>query len=542
MPHAVAAMTHEERRGAQIRAVTPIIGLEVHVELRTRSKMFAGAGNPAGPSDQTGHASHTGHATLAANTLLDPVVLALPGALPVMNRAAVELSVAVGLALGCQIAEVSRWDRKSYTYPDLPKGYQISQYDTPLCGPGAVELPLISEAGEPDWSRPGRRVRIARAHLEEDAGKLLHEAPGGAPLDHSIVDLNRAGTPLLEIVTEPDFTSAAEAVAFCRLLRWVCRFVGATEGVLQAGHMRFEPNINCELTLADGRTVRTPIVEVKNLNSFRAVHSAIEHEIAAQPERWRERGIVFGSGTKATYGWDDARGVTVPQREKEDAQDYRYFPDPDLPVVRLARGWIDGIASTLPELPAARLRRYQSEWGLAPPEALSLIEDRRDADLFDASVAEAVAAGLPGPAAARGAANLLLQHGVRIARERGLPGFADLGVTAAHAGAIVAMRERGEVGAAHAGKLLEQMSIEADAGLHPADIARREGWIAVRDSGQIAAWCDEVLAAFPAIVEQVRGGKTQAVGRLIGEVMKRSAGAADAAAVRAVLLERIGAG
>jgi len=309
---------------AEITQVTLRVGLEIHVELATRTKMFCRAPNVAHPE----------HFDAAPNSLIDPVVLGLPGALPVMNKAAVEMAMMVGMALGCEISPLSRWDRKSYFYPDLPKNYQISQYQLPLCFDGSVELPPITADGRIDYDAfagldakegtgergghavPGKRIGIIRAHLEEDAGKLLHEAPGGGPIDPpgSIADYNRAGTPLLEIVTQPDFSSADEVVVFCRLLRNICRFLGASEGVLQRGHMRFEPNINALLTLADGRTVATPIVEIKNLNSFKAVKGAIEYELREQPRRWHEDKIELRPGAKTTRGWDDTRGETFLQR------------------------------------------------------------------------------------------------------------------------------------------------------------------------------------------------------------------------------------
>ncbi|MCA9299534.1 MAG: hypothetical protein KDA28_10735 [Phycisphaerales bacterium] len=247
--------------------IEPIIGMEIHVELATRSKMFSRSANVA----------HAAYEDALPNTLTDPTVLALPGALPVMNREAVEQSMMVGLALGCTINRLSRWDRKSYFYPDLPKAYQISQYDLALCIEGSFEFPVTDELGRPAGEDCRHIVRIRRAHLEEDAGKLSHELPGGGSIDGSLVDLNRAGTPLLEIVTEPDLTSADEAVSFGKALRQLCRFLGVTQGVMQRGHMRFEPNINCRLTFDDGRVVTTPIVEVKNLNSFRALRGAIEY-------------------------------------------------------------------------------------------------------------------------------------------------------------------------------------------------------------------------------------------------------------------------
>ncbi|MDX1565979.1 MAG: hypothetical protein R3236_11260, partial [Phycisphaeraceae bacterium] len=267
-----------------------LVGLEIHVELSTRSKMWTGAANVA----------HVDHEDAEPNSLVDPVVMGLPGTLPVMNRRAVEMSIRVGLALGCAIATRCKWDRKSYCYPDLPKNYQISQYDLPLCGEGVLEAPLDDE----DSQR--RPVRIRRAHLEEDAGKLLHEAPGGRPIDGSIVDLNRAGTPLLEIVTEPDINSAQQAVAFGRALRNIVRHLDVSEAVMQRGHMRFEPNINVIIE-KDGREYATPIVEIKNLNSFKALRDSIEHEHVRQVHQWLEDGKVMGPRMKQTRGWDDAK-------------------------------------------------------------------------------------------------------------------------------------------------------------------------------------------------------------------------------------------
>ncbi|MEO0482322.1 MAG: Asp-tRNA(Asn)/Glu-tRNA(Gln) amidotransferase subunit GatB, partial [Planctomycetota bacterium] len=452
--------------------------------------------------------------------------LGLPGALPVLNEHAVELSARVGLALGCTIASRTKWDRKSYFYPDLPKAYQISQYDQPVCAQGSVEV-----LGDDGASI--RTVRILRAHLEEDAGKLLHEAPGGGAIDGSLVDLNRAGTALLEIVTEPDFRTGEECERFARSLRRLCRHLGATEGVMQAGHMRFEPNINLELTLADGAAVRTPIVEVKNLNSFRALRGAVEYEAGAQTQRWRDDGRVFGTGTKATRGWDEVRGVTTPQREKEDAHDYRYFPDPDLPEIVLDDAWIDRVRADLCEHPDARLRRWMSDRGLSMKDAEALIEERATADLYDAAVDEA-------PACARTVTNLLLQSAAKRANERGVELHA-LGLTATQVATIARLRDDGAVSAAAADELIGLvMSGGEDADEDPARIAERRGMVVVRDESQLAAWCDEVLAEFPDIARQIRDGKAQAAGRLIGAVMKKSGGQADAKRVREMLLERIG--
>jgi len=517
-----------------IVSVRPIVGLEVHIELATRSKVFTAGPNPAArdaAADDT-----------APNALVDPVVLALPGALPVLNREAVEVAMRVGLALGCQIADVTRWDRKAYTYPDLPKGYQISQYELPLCFDGQVDLPALDDAGDPDWTRRGRSIGIIRAHLEEDAGKLLHEAPGGTPVPSgaggSIVDLNRAGTPLLEIVTQPDFASADEALVFCRLLRQTCRFIGSSLGVMQQGHMRFEPNINCELRLRGGGVIRTPIVEIKNLNSFRAVHAAIACELEQQPKRWVEGGATGGPGSKTTRGWDDTRMVTTPQREKEEAQDYRYFSDPDLPPLAVDTAWCDEVAAGLPELPAARLRRYVGEDGLSASDAIVLVEERADAELFDVSVDVAIGEGLDRKRAAKEVRNVLLEHGARLANERGVS-IGALGLDGAQIGAIAAMRARDDISAANAGVLLQKLTEPGYDGRDARAVAEYEGWLSIRDTALLERWCDEVIAENPGIVEQIRAGKQQAVGRLIGDVKKRSGGSADAKAVRALLLERI---
>jgi len=504
--------------------------MEVHVELATRSKMFTRAPSPA-------FAGCSSVEEAAPNSLVDPVVLALPGTLPVMNRAAVEMSMRVGLALGCRVAPVSRWDRKSYFYPDLPKAYQISQYDLPLCFDGVVEVPAMDARGVFDLAGPRTRVGIIRAHLEEDAGKLLHELPGGGRCEGSLVDLNRAGTPLLEIVTQPDFTSAPQCVAFAKLLRMVCRSLGVTEGVMQRGHMRFEPNINCRVHLRDGRAVTTPIVEIKNLNSFRALGDAVEYELAEQPRRWLADGREMGRGAKSTRGWDADRGVTTPQREKEDAHDYRYFPDPDLPPVFVDGAWVERVGAGLGELPLARMDRYVAQAGVGSAEATALAEEPGTALLYDRIVDGLVQEGSDRGAAARQSANLLLQAGLRRANERGVT-VGELGFTAAQAMAIVRLREDGAIGSGAMDELLGRCCL--DAGADVAALAAARGLLVVRDEARLGAWCDEVIAEQPETAQSVREGKMQAVGRLIGAVMAKSGGSADAKAVREALLKKLG--
>lgn len=477
------------------------------------------------------------------NTLIDETVLALPGTLPVMNRAAVEMSMRIGLMLRCQIAPQSKWDRKAYFYPDLPKAYQISQYDLPLCFDGAFDIPALDGDGLPDVTRPPMRIGIIRAHLEEDAGKLLHEAPGGFAIQHSIVDYNRAGTPLLEIVTQPDFTNASDVVLFARLLRAACRDAGATLGVLERGHMRFEPNINCELTFEDGTTVRTPVVEVKNLNSFRSLKGAIDFEIAEQPRRYLADKRVMGKGAKTTRGYDDGRGVTVAQRSKEDADDYRYFPDPDLPTVVVDEVWRDEIAASVPETPVERLTRLVREVDLEPKDALALVEDPGTARLVDAAIEAGVAMTADRGKVARPCANLILQNLQKVANERGVTP-ADLGVSAQGIASVAVLRVEGAIGSQAVDTLLGDPAAKATRTATSVlegvrDAARLAGLLIVRDEGAMAKWVDEAIAAQPQAAADVRAGKQQAVGRLLGEVMKRSGGQADATSARAALLKAL---
>lgn len=477
------------------------------------------------------------------NTLIDETVLGLPGTLPVMNRAAVEMSMLIGLLLKCQIAPQSKWDRKAYFYPDLPKAYQISQYDLPLCFDGAFDIPAIDEAGAPDVARPATRIGIIRAHLEEDAGKLLHEAPGGFAIDHSIVDYNRAGTPLLEIVTQPDFTSAAEVVLFARLLRAACRDAGATLGVLERGHMRFEPNINCELAFDDGTTVRTPIVEVKNLNSFRALKGAIEFELADQARRYLEDKRVMGKGAKTTRGYDDGRGVTVVQRSKEDADDYRYFPDPDLPTVVVDDAWREAVAARVPETPFARLTRLVREVDLDAKDALALVEDPGTARLVDAAIEAGVEITGDRSLVARTCANIVLQNLQKVANEKGVTP-AELGVRAEGVASVAVLRVEGAIGSQAVDPLLADVSVRADGEPKTVLASVREsakvmGLLIVRDEGAMAKWVEEAIAAQPQAAADVRAGKQQAIGRLLGEVMKRSGGQAEAKSAREAILRAL---
>lgn len=578
---------------AKIASVRLVVGLEVHVELATRTKMFSRAPSPA----------FRGHENAGPNTCLDPVVLGLPGALPTINREAVEMSIRVGLALNCSIATQTRWDRKGYFYPDMPKGYQISQYDLPLCFDGSFDLPGDDGAGGPrapggpggqggqggaggaggargvgtlaEASDGAVRIGIIRAHLEEDAGKLLHEAPSGGSgtLDGSIVDLNRAGTPLLEIVTAPDFSTADQVVRFCRELRRLCRCLGVTQGVLQRGHMRFEPNVNCVLTLEDGRTVRTPIVEVKNLNSFKAVGQAIEYEFAEQPRRWLADGKEMGPGSKSTRGFDLDTGVTTLQREKEDAQDYRYFPDPDLLPLVVDRALVERLRGELPEAPLARRARYVDRYALGVKEAAALIEDREDCEFFERATAHAAKLGVDERRAGRLAANILLQSGLRRAKEHAAaiaeatgsaetpasdghggdgaggssgtgavaeaPLFSALGISTTAVGELVQLRDEGAVNNAGLDELFGLLCDAEQAATSARELAAARGLLVVRDDAAMEAWCDGAIAQQAQAAADVRAGKDAAIGRLVGAAMKLAAGKGDASQIRARLLEKL---
>lgn len=492
----------------EIASTKVLVGMEIHVELATESKMFTAAPNSATPSRYDS----------IPNTLVDPLVMALPGSLPVVNKRAVAMSMRVGLALNCTIATFTKWDRKNYYYPDLPKGYQISQFDKPLCNEGVIEF----EVGDTTKS-----VRITRAHLEEDTGKLGHELPGGERYDGSLVDLNRAGTPLLEIVSEPDMCSADEAVAYGKEVRNICTFLGVTGGIMQRGHMRFEPNINVIITTEDGVEHPTPIVEVKNLNSFKALHGAIEHESHRQVEAWKKDGIEMGPGAKSTRGWDDQNLVTVLQRTKEDAHDYRYFPDPDLVPLTISQEWIDEVNESIPELPASRRARYKKLFGMSNKDA-SVMTSELGLCLFFEACEQESSNGLE-------SAKWLLNAGAKLSNERGC-NIEDLGITPEQVAGIISLRKENKIGSSAANTIFELL---CDSDQTAEAIAESNSLLQVVDEDALATWVQEAIEAQPQAADDVRNGKDAAIGRLIGEIMKRSGGSADAGAVRTKLLSTL---
>ena len=483
--------------------IEPVIGLEIHVELDTATKMFCRCRNRFGDPP---------------NTNVCPVCIGMPGVLPVMNRQAVAHSMKAALALGCDVPAFTKWDRKSYYYPDLPKNYQISQYDLPLANHGVLAIPL-PDGGEKD-------IRVLRAHLEEDAGKNVHDSPA-----HTGVDLNRAGVPLLEIVSEPDMNSPAEADAYARAMQRLVRWLGVSEANMQMGHMRFEPNINLHIT-SGGAAYKTPIIEVKNLNSFRALSAAISYEIERQYAEWQaDKDFTLEKLGKQNRGYDDATGQTVFQRSKEEAHDYRYFPDPDLVPVVVSDEWRQSVADEIGELPLARRKRYTDEYGLTFKEADALTLDGPTGDLLDA----AVAAG----ADAKRCVNLLLSRGAAIANERECT-IAEIGLAAGQLAGLAKMLEAGEITATSAATVFDKM---LESGGDPKAIAEADGLLAVTDTAEIEAWVDEAIAANAEAVEEVKaGGKKQkkAFNFLMGQVMQQSRGAAQPGQVQRLLREKLG--
>ncbi len=486
-----------------------LVGLEIHVQLATQSKMFTGVANASG-------SMKPGDTPPEPNTAVDEQIMGFPGVLPVMNKKAVEYAIKTGLALGCEIAKFTKWDRKSYYYPDLPKNYQISQYDLPLCYKG--EFPLTTDEGT-------KTIRIRRAHLEEDAGKLLHEAPGGYAIDWSIVDLNRAGTPLLEIVTEPDFDSPKAVSAFAQELQKLVQFLGVSEGQMQLGHMRFEPNINVHITDANGDVHKTAITEVKNLNSFSVVEKAVACEVQRQIRTWEETGDL---GKKSTYGWDEGSESTFFQRFKEGESDYRYFPDPDLMPVEVDEKWLTELKGQVGELPAARRKRYVEVLGMSASDAAALSADKFAGDFFEAIVAQGVPAKR---------VSTLMEALRELSNTRGKR-ISDLGISSDQLAQIGKMIEGNKIAASKevTNKILD--ALLNDGGEVEA-AAQKLGLVQTTDTGAIDAAIDAVLATNPKPLQEYKAGKTAALGALVGMIMKSAKGM-NAKLVQERLKEKLG--
>ncbi|HET6613215.1 MAG TPA: Asp-tRNA(Asn)/Glu-tRNA(Gln) amidotransferase subunit GatB [Kofleriaceae bacterium] len=461
----------------------PVIGLEVHVQLATRSKAFSASAAAFGAPP---------------NALTDPTVLGLPGALPTFNHEALMLALRLGLATGCEIRRRSRFARKHYFYPDLPKGYQISQYDEPLCAHGSLEV-TVGDAV--------KTVRLTRIHLEEDAGKNTHQL--GAT---SLVDLNRAGVPLCEVVSEPDLRSAVEAGEYMRALRRLVRYLGVSEGNMEQGQLRCDANVSLRPV---GSTTLGTRTELKNINSFRFVERAIDHEIARQAR------ILDGGGTidQETRLWDAQQGISLPMRSKEEANDYRYFPDPDLPPLCVDEATIAAVREALPELPAQKRARYAGELGLSVDDALTLADDRALADYFDA----AVTAYGKGPAGAKVIANWILSELLR-ELSRTDTDIAACPIAPASLAALVALIDDATI----SGKIAKDVFSEMFAtGAGPDAIVEQKGLRQVTDAGAIEKVAAAVIAEHSAQAAAYRAGKQGLLGFFVGQVMKQTGGKAN---------------
>ncbi len=495
-----------------MKELEAIIGLEVHVQLKTKSKMFCRCDNR---DDQP------------PNSAICPICSGQPGALPLPNQQAIDWAMMASLALGCQINQESKFDRKNYFYPDLPKGYQISQFDQPFGFAGQVQVPVAGQA---------KKFRIHRLHLEEDAGKLLHQG------ETTLVDLNRAGTPLMEIVSEPDFRNAQEAKSYVQELRLVMRYLGVSEADMEKGHLRCDANVSLRPI---GEQQLYPKTEVKNLNSFKAIERALDYEIKRQRGLWED-------GTppekSATRGWDEDQGKTLPQRTKEEASDYRYFPEPDIPPIVTTNAQLEALRSAMPELPAARRDRYQTMYALKPEDATALVANKQLADYFEAVVsefrayAEAELTISPEQASAhweteKGKHTKLIANWLinRISGEQ----LAEHGLTvsAKDLARLLWMLHAGLINTSAAAQVYEHM-LATKKGPH--ELVKELGLEQVSDTGQLENIVAEILAQHQSVVDEVKSGKPAAAQFLVGQVMQATKGKANPKVVQDLLHKQLG--
>jgi aspartyl-tRNA(Asn)/glutamyl-tRNA(Gln) amidotransferase subunit B len=481
-----------------------VIGLEVHVQLLTRTKLFCGCSTEFG---------------LPPNSATCPVCIGLPGALPVMNRRAFDLALRAALALNGTIARFTKWDRKNYYYPDLPKNYQISQYDLPFSAEGHLE---VNTANGP------KKVGIIRVHLEEDAGKMLHDEKGTGR--DSLVDLNRAGTPLLEIVSKPELSAPEEAKDYLEKIRLLLREIGVSDCEMQEGSLRCDANVNVRVPFGGGESAATPIVEIKNLNSFRAVERAIRYEAQRQYEQFRQDGKKLGDSgvSKLTAGWDDARGRTVVQRRKEEAADYRYFPEPDLVPVVVSDAMLEEARAGLGELPAAQLVRLQQQYGLSEYDAGVLTREGRALVAYFEE-----AARVSGDAKA--SSNWVTNEVLKTLNERKAT-VAEFPVAAAALGDLIRevrgtglnMQRAREVYAAMLGD-----------GISAKEAVAKLGFQVVADEGRLRDLVRQAIAANPKAVADFKSGKARAADAIKGRVMKETKGQARADLLQQILIEEM---
>jgi aspartyl-tRNA(Asn)/glutamyl-tRNA(Gln) amidotransferase subunit B len=475
---------------------TPIIGLEVHVELKTKSKMFCGC-------DAT-------HFHVEPNTHTCPVCLGLPGALPVPNKVACEWCVKIGLSLNCSINEHSFFERKNYFYPDLAKGYQITQLQKPFAVHGYIDI-------------DDQKIRINRAHMEEDTGKSVHMNIQGE--DATLLDFNRSGVPLVEIVSEPDISSPEVAKKYLVSLQRLIRYLGVSDADIEEGSMRCEPTINVKIETDDGQTIYTPLAEIKNVASLSGVQTAIEYEVNRQIEEWKQTGVVANKTNKTTRGWDADRQSTFLQREKEGSADYRYFPEPDIPPMEFSSTEIEQIRSTLPLLPHQKISRYQ-ELGLSPIDSITIADDKSFSDIFDA----VIGFGSTDSAYTKFVANLFLGAIKTYLNETGSELDAEK-VNPDHFHQIYTAIQNSEISSTVA----KQLIIESyTSSRPPLEIAKEKGLLQVSDTKAIEEIAQKVIADNPKAVEDYKKNPLS-IGFLIGQLMRSSGGSANPKLAKEVL-------
>jgi aspartyl-tRNA(Asn)/glutamyl-tRNA(Gln) amidotransferase subunit B len=479
-----------------------VIGLEVHVQLLTHTKLFCGCSTQFG---------------LPPNSATCPVCAGMPGVLPVMNRHAFELALKAAMALNCQVASFTKWDRKNYYYPDLPKNYQISQYDLPFSREGWLDI---------ETAAGSRRIGIIRVHLEEDAGKMLHDEQGGGR--ESLVDLNRTGTPLLEIVSKPELRTPEEAKAYLEELRLLLRELEVSDCEMQEGSLRCDANVNIHVPEGEGPYAATPIVEVKNLNSFRAVERAMKFEAGRQYDEFQRTGKQLGEVAKATAGWDDVRGVTVIQRRKEEASDYRYFPEPDLAPVAVDQAWLQSIRAGLGELPATQRQRLQSQYALSPYDSEVITRQGRGFVRYFEQVAQR-------SKDAKEACNWLCNEVLQILNERKI----DLRTFPVPAEALADL-----IGEIKATGLNKQRAREVFARMLESGSTVKQaisdlGFKVVADEGQLVEIVRRAIAANPKAVADYKKGKTKAADAIKGAVMRETKGMAKTEMVQLLLVQEL---
>ena len=473
-----------------------VIGLEVHTELHTATKIFCNCKTSFGADP---------------NTNVCPVCLGLPGVLPVLNKKVLEFAVRAGLALNCEISRFSKFDRKNYYYPDLPKNFQTSQFDLPICEHGYLDVEVDGEVS---------RIRITRAHMEEDAGKLVHHGSSITTADYSLVDYNRTGTPLLEIVSEPDMRSAKQAVAYMEKMRAILQYCGISDCRMEEGSLRCDANVSVRPV---GQKELGTKTEIKNINSFKGVERAIEYEALRQAE------ILEAGGTikQETRTWDENEGVTKSMRSKEEANDYRYFPEPDLVPFTVSDEYIENIRKTLPELPDARKARYMESYGLSAYDAAYVTSDKDRADFFEAMVK----AG----ADAKEACNWLMGELAGKLSENGLE-IKDSKVNPEAMAELLKLITKGTISGKIAKKIFPEMW---ETGKSAETIVKEQGLVQISDTGALEAMVDEAIAENPKAVADFKSGNKKAMGAMIGQIMKKSHGKANPRMVSGILIKKL---